>query len=331
MSINTQLSNRPNLSIVVPVYNGAETISELVMRLNRVLPTLSEKYEVILVNDGSLDQSWAEITRLADGYAWVRGINLMRNYGQHNATLCGIRAARFDVTVTMDDDLQHLPEEIHKLLDKLVEGFDVVYGVPRKMPHSWWRNLFSYLIKRGMALVIRVKNVHDFAAFRAFRTSLRQAFRGYQNPNVLVDALLSWGTTRFTTVQVEELPRSSGRSNYNFARLFEYSMVVLTGFSTLPLRLTSLLGFAFTIVGILLFLYVVGVYFVAGSVPGFPFLASAISIFSGVQMFALGIIGEYLARIFDRSMDRPPYIVRETIAVQPAPAASTATAEAGDQ
>ena len=224
----------------------------------------------------------------------------------------------------MDDDLQHLPEEIHKLLSKLAEGFDVVYGVPRKMPHSWWRNIFSYLIKRGMALVIRVKNVHDFAAFRAFHTSLRQAFEGYQNPNVLVDALLSWGTTRFTTVQVEEQPRASGRSNYSFTRLFEYSMVVLTGFSTLPLRLTSLLGFAFTIVGIFLFLYVIGVYFIDGSVPGFPFLASAISIFSGVQMFALGIIGEYLARIFDRSMDRPPYVVRNIVEANSAPPASEA-------
>jgi undecaprenyl-phosphate 4-deoxy-4-formamido-L-arabinose transferase len=308
---------RQGISVVIPVYRGEDTISELVMRLERVLPGLSDHSEIILVNDGSPDGSWAVITRLAAEYPRVRGINLMRNYGQHNATLCGIRAAQYPITITMDDDLQHLPEEIHKLLARLAEGFDVVYGVPRKMPHSWWRNMFSYLIKRGMALVIRVKNVHDFAAFRAFRTSLREAFRGYQNPNVLVDALLSWGTTRFTTVQVEELPRPTGRSNYSFARLLEYSMVVLTGFSTLPLRLTSLLGFLFTLVGILLFLYVVGVYFLAGSVPGFPFLASAISIFSGVQMFALGIIGEYLARIFDRSMDRPPYVVAERLGPQP--------------
>jgi len=301
------------ISVVIPVYNGAETISELASRLDRVLPTLCEQYEVIMVNDGSRDESWTEIIRLSGQYPYLRGINLMRNYGQHNATLCGIREACYEVTVTMDDDLQHLPEEIHKLLEKLAQGYDVVYGIPSKMPHSWWRNLFSFLIKRAMSLATGVKNVRDFAAFRAFRTSLRQAFQGYQNPNVLVDALLSWGTTRFTTVQVEELPRASGRSNYSFSRLFEYTMVVLTGFSTLPLRITSMLGFFFTILGILIFLYVVGVYFIAGSVPGFPFLASVISIFSGVQMFALGIFGEYLARIFDRSMDRPPYVVGQTI------------------
>jgi glycosyltransferase involved in cell wall biosynthesis len=319
------------ISVVIPVYNGEATISELVMRLDRILPALSEQYEVILVNDGSPDQSWSDITRLAAEYPRVRGINLMRNYGQHNATLCGIRAAQFDVIVTMDDDLQHLPEEIHKLLDKLAEGFDVVYGVPRKMPHTWWRNLFSYLIKRAMALVIRAKNVHDFAAFRAFRISLREAFCNYQNPNVLVDALLSWGTTRFATVQVEELPRPYGRSNYSFAKLFEYTMVVLTGFSTLPLRVTSMLGFVFTIMGVLLFLYVVSIYFIAGSVPGFPFLASVISIFSGVQLFALGMMGEYLARIFDRSMDRPPYVIGATVDSKPGDASSPTEAGAGDR
>jgi glycosyltransferase involved in cell wall biosynthesis len=317
----------PGISVVIPVYRGEDTIGELVERLEKVLPGLSRESEVILVNDGSPDQSWSEINRLAAEFPRVRGINLMRNYGQHNATLCGIRAARFDVIVTMDDDLQHLPEEIHKLLDKLDEGFDVVYGVPRKMPHSWWRNLFSYLIKRAMALVIRVKNVHDFAAFRAFRTSLREAFQSYQNPNVLVDALLSWGTTGFTTVQVEELPRPAGRSNYSFIKLFEYTMVVLTGFSTLPLRITSMLGFVFTIVGVLLFLYVVSIYFIAGSVPGFPFLASVISIFSGVQMFALGIMGEYLARIFDRSMDRPPYVIGEIADPRPGVTSSQVEAE----
>jgi undecaprenyl-phosphate 4-deoxy-4-formamido-L-arabinose transferase len=157
-----------------------------------------------------------------------------------------------------------------------------------------------------------IKNVHDFSAFRALYTSLRQAFGNYQNPNVQIDVLLSWGTTRFTTVKVNEMPRSIGKSNYNFFKLFQYAMVVLTGFSTAPLRLTSLVGFLFTFLGIAVFIYVLAIYFLVGSVPGFPFLASLISLFSGMQLFALGIIGEYLARVFDRSMDRPPYVIGET-------------------
>lgn len=302
------------LSVVVPVYNSAETLEELARRLAQALPALDSEYELVLVNDGSWDESWQVICQLSQTYSWVRGFNMMRNYGQHNATLAGIRAARYATIITMDDDLQHPPEEIHKLLERLAEGYDVVYGVPAALPHSWWRNAFSVLTKRVLSAVMGVKNIRDFAAFRAFRTRLRGAFESYQNPNVLIDVLLSWGTTRFTTAVVEEKPRAAGQSNYNFRKLFSYTMVVLTGFSTVPLRLASALGFLFTLVGIGIFVYVVAVYFLLGSVPGFPFLASIISLFSGAQLFALGIIGEYLARVFDRSMDRPAYVVAETAA-----------------
>jgi len=306
-------SQQPNgLSVVIPVYNSQETLEELVYQLSEVLPNLYPRFEVILVNDGSHDKSWEFICGLSKKYAWVRGINLMRNYGQHNALLCGVRAVQYDTIVTMDDDLQHPPGEIHKLLDKLSEGYDVVYGVPIKMPHVWWRNIFSFLTKRVLAYVMGVKNIRDFTAFRAFRTYLRNAFEGYQNPNVLIDVLLSWGTNRFTTIPVEENPRAAGQSNYSFYKLFQYTMVVLTGFSTAPLRFTSMVGFLFTFLGIAIFIYVLGIYFLVGSIPGFPFLASIISIFSGTQLFALGIIGEYLARIFDRSMDRPAYVIAET-------------------
>jgi glycosyltransferase involved in cell wall biosynthesis len=311
------------LSVVIPVYNSAETLDELVTRLSKVLPGLTQNYELIMVNDSSPDGSWQEITRLAGRFTWIKAVNLMRNYGQHNATLCGIRAARYATTVTMDDDLQHPPEEIHKLLARLAQGgdqmqrVDVVYGLPQVMPHSWWRNMFSFLIKRFLALAMGVKNLRDFAAFRAFRTDLRRAFSAYQNPNVIIDVLLSWATTRFATVTVDEKPRAAGRSNYSFMKLFQYTMVVLTGFSTLPLRIASLVGFVFTIFGLLVLVYVLGVYIFAGSVPGFPFLASLVAVFSGVQLFALGIIGEYLARIFDRSMDRPPYIVEEVFTESP--------------
>jgi glycosyltransferase involved in cell wall biosynthesis len=307
------MSIQRNCSVVIPVYNGAKTLSELVERLAFVLPDLCGQYETVLVNDGSQDDSWRVIQELAHQYPWVQGINLMRNYGQHNALLCGIRAARFEIIITMDDDLQHPPEEVHKLLAKLDEGYDVVYGTPAHLPHSWWRNLFSLATKRVLAYVMGVKNIRDFAAFRAFHTRLRTAFDKYQNPNVLVDVLLSWGTNRFATQVVEEKPRATGHSNYNFYKLFQYTMVVLTSFSTVPLRFTSMLGFVFTLFGMGVFLYVVAIYFLLGSTPGFPFLASIIAIFSGMQLFALGIIGEYLARIFDRSMDRPAYVIQESL------------------
>jgi undecaprenyl-phosphate 4-deoxy-4-formamido-L-arabinose transferase len=301
-----------NCSVVVPVYNGQETLSELIDRMERVLPEVAQAYEVILVNDGSPDGSWEVIQHLAQRTPWVRGIDLMRNYGQHNASLCGVRAARYEVIVTMDDDLQHLPEEIPLLLAKLEEGFDVVYGIPRKRPHNWWRNGFSTFTKVMLSSVMGIRTIRDIGSFRAFRARLRRAFADFNSPELILDVLLSWGTNRFATVPVEQSPRNSGESNYNFRKLARVALMVLTGFSTAPLRLASIVGFAFTLFGIAAFFYVVIVYFTAGSLPGFPFLASIISLFSGAQLFALGIIGEYLARVFDRTAARPCYAVGGT-------------------
>jgi undecaprenyl-phosphate 4-deoxy-4-formamido-L-arabinose transferase len=297
------------LSIVVPVYKGEALIEPLVAELNRTLPTFVKKYEIILVNDGSPDHSWRLIQDLVRDYKWVRGICMMRNYGQHNATLCGVRAAQYEITVTMDQDLQHPPQEIPLLLAKLEEGYDVVYGAPRKLPQGFWRNLMTAGIKWILAKVIGLPAVHNVSAFRAFRTSLREAFVNFQSPALILDVLLSWGTTRFTSVPVHIV--QAGQTNYNFTMLIRTAMLILIGYSTLPLRFASWIGFVMTLFGLGVFVYVLTVYFTAGSLPGFPFLASIIALFSGAQLFALGIFGEYLARMFDRSMDRPPYVVQE--------------------
>jgi len=296
-------------SVVIPVYKSQETLPLLLERLAQVLPGVAEAFEVLLVNDGSPDGSWQVVQGLADRYAWVQGIDLLRNYGQHNATLCGVRAARYEVIVTMDDDLQHPPEEIPHLLARLEEGFDVVYGIPRQRPHAWWRNGFSAFTKVVLSYVMGIRAIRDIGSFRAFRTNLRQAFANFNSPELILDVLLSWGTTRFATVPVEQMQRPRGGSNYTFSKLAQVALMVLTGFSTTPLRLASVIGFLFTLLGGAAFLYVVIVYFTAGSIPGFPFLASLISLFSGAQLFALGIIGEYLARVFDRTAARPCYAV----------------------
>jgi len=266
-----------------------------------------------MVNDGSRDGSWGVIGELAAQHDWVRGINLMRNYGQHNALLCGIRQARYQVTVTMDDDLQHPPEEIPKLLEKLAEGCDVVYGMPQKEQHGLWRDLASRITKLTLQNAMGAEIARNASAFRVLRTQIREAFAGYQSPFVCIDVLLTWGTTRFATVAVRHDPRLIGASNYSFRKLVTHALDMMTGFSTLPLQLASLIGFVFTLFGLGVLVYVVTRYFLeGGSVPGFPFLASVIAIFSGAQLFALGIIGEYLARMHFRSMGRPYSIIRET-------------------
>ena len=189
-----------SLSVVIPVYNSQDSLAPLIARLEGVLPDISSAYEVVLVNDGSRDKSWATICAEVEKHPFVKGVNLMRNYGQHNAILCGIRQAHNEVIITMDDDLQHLPEEIHKLLKKLDEGYDVVYGSPASLPHSLWRNLFSRFTKRALAYAMGVRTIRDIGPFRAFRADLRDAFANYQNPSVIIDVLLSWGTSKFASV-----------------------------------------------------------------------------------------------------------------------------------
>jgi undecaprenyl-phosphate 4-deoxy-4-formamido-L-arabinose transferase len=247
-------------------------------------------------------------------YSWITGIDLMRNYGQHNALLCGIRAAKHAVIITMDDDLQHPPAEIPKLLAALERGYDVVYGTPAQEQHGLLRDLASQVTKLALQSAMGVQIARKVSAFRAFRTEVRRAFQHYNSPYVSIDVLLTWGTTRFTAVTVEHAPRRFGRSNYTLRKLIVHTFNMLTGFSALPLQLASLLGFAFTGFGALIFLYVIVRYLAeGGSVPGFPFLASIIAIFSGVQLFTLGIIGEYLARMHFRSMERPSSVVRQVV------------------
>ena len=233
----------------------------------------------------------------------------MRNYGQENATLCGIQMARYDVIVTMDDDLQHSPEDLPKLISKLDEGYDVVYGVPRVRQQAWWRSMFSSVVKRAVSFLIGLPAIRDMSSYKAFRTSLKPAFSKLTSPDVQIDVLLSWATTRFTSVQVEEATHAAGKTNYSINKLIKVSLLILTNYTTIPLRFASILGFLFTIFGFFVLVYVLEVFFTVGSIPGFSFLASAITIFSGVQLFALGIIGEYLARMFERTSGKQPYIV----------------------
>ncbi len=302
---------KPGASVIIPVYNGEETIVPLTERLIKVLPDLFGSYEIILVDDCSPDGSWNVVKKLqSDHPETVRAFHLSRNFGQHNATLCGIRAARYEICITMDDDLQHPPEQLPLLVEEFEKGYDVVYAVPKKLPHSWWRNLGSKMTKIILGKIMGIP-IREIGAWRVFRTSLRDAFADYRSPEVYIDPLLSWGTKNFSHVYVEEDKREIGKSNYSFAKLVKASLLILTGYSTAPLRFASMLGFFFMLFGFAILIYVLAVFFSLGSTPGFPFLASIISIFAGVQLFTLGIIGEYLARVYDRASDRPPYVIRE--------------------
>lgn len=308
----------PSLSVVIPVYNGALSLPELVSRLGEELPKLTDTFELIFVEDDGRDNSWEVIQQLVRQHPWIRGFKHMRNYGQHNALLCGIRAARYEVIVTMDDDLQHPPEEIRRLLDKLAEGYDAVYGTPQHEQHGFFRDMASQVTKIALQSTMGVDVARSVSAFRVFRTQLRDAFANYQSPYVSIDVLLTWGTKRFAAIPVRHDPRKLGISNYTLRKLVTHALNMMTGFSILPLQIASLVGFALTMFGVIVLVYVIGRALIENAAPaGFPFLASTIAVFSGAQLFALGIMGEYLARMHVRIMGQPSSVVREAVEYQP--------------
>lgn len=301
-------------AVVVPVFNSQATLPALIDRLAAVLPGVAARFEVVLVNDGSRDESWEAICEAARKHAWVRGVNLMRNYGQHNALLAGIRTVRYAITVTMDDDLQHPPEEIPRLLETLGQGHDLVYGTPALPQRGLWRSLSSRIAKLWLHRVLGVAIASRASAFRAFRTVLRDGFAHYEGPAVAIDALLAWATTRIGSVDVRHEPRRHGRSQYGWLKLTRLMLDLTTTFRTWPLRLASLIGFIVMLLGFGALAFVLASYLATGRpLSVFRFLASMLAIFSGAQLFTLGIMGEYVARIHHRVLREPAYVVRERI------------------
>ena len=308
------MSSLPSVSVVVPVFNGAATLPELASRVRIALTSAAVDWELIFVVDGSPDDSWSVVEKLAAQHPEIAGIDLYRNFGQHNALLAGIRAARFDAIVTMDDDLQHRPEMIPVLLEALVDGVDLVYGTSPEREHRAWRNLTSRVAKAAMGLTIGGQMARDSGAFRAFRTSLRSGFELVNDPYISIDVLLSWVTVRYRSVTTPMDHRVSGSSNYTVRKLLRHTLNMVTGYSSKPLRLVAWLGFGFAMFGTAALAFVLIRYFTGGTeVPGFAFLASLISILAGAQLFGLGLIGEYLGRMHFRSMQRPTYVIRATV------------------
>ncbi len=308
------------ISAIVPVYRSETILPLLIPRLTKALEGLAANHEIILIDDGSTDGSWAVIAEAARHDDRIHGIRLMRNFGQHNALLVGIRKARYSYVVTLDDDLQNPPEEITHLLARLTPDVDVVYGTPLSEQHGLWRSAASRVTKYALEEAMGAKAARSVSAFRVFRTDLRGAFERYQSPDISIDVLLTWATTRFAAVDVRQEPRATGESGYTFGRLIHHALNMMTGFTTRPLRIASLVGFLFTIFGAGIFIFVVVRSLAEGdAVPGFPFLASIIAVFSGVQLLILGIMGEYVARMHLRLLERPPYVIAETTPDDPQP------------
>lgn len=326
--METSPTRAPGLSVVIPAYRSPGTLEQLCIELEAEVEQLVDDFEVVIVDDGSGDDTWATIRGLADRFPWVRGLSLLRNYGQHNALLAGLRASRLPLVVTMDDDLQNPPSAVPVLLAALSEDLDLVYGRPRQEPQGPARNAASRITKRAMALALGSDVYPRSSAFRLFRRELITAADSVRDPNISIDVLLSWGTRRIADVEVDFAERTSGRSGYTVRKLVRHALNMITGYSTRPLRWLSLIGLACATLGFAMLVYILARYIFGDvDVAGFTFLAGAITLFSGVQLLSLGVLGEYIGRMHFRSMGRPPYIVRETHEHDPARSASVERSE----
>ncbi len=302
------------ISVVIPVYNSAATLQALHGRLQAVLAGMGKSFEVLYVDDGSQDASWGVLRQLQDhDPCHVVAIQLMRNYGQHNALMCGFRHARGDYIITMDDDLQHPPEELPKLLAAIDDAdLDLVYGAYQQKQHGAMKNTASRVVNQFYRLVFQ--SPVTVTSFRVLRRQLLETIFSYALNFTFVDGLLAWNTRRIGEVKVSHHPRAKGRSGYPFGKLLTLALNLFTNFSLLPLQFVSLCGVGAAIGGLVLGLY----YFIQHmtssiTVPGYASTIVSILVLGGLQLLGLGIMGEYVGRLHLNVNHKPQYSVRNVV------------------
>jgi undecaprenyl-phosphate 4-deoxy-4-formamido-L-arabinose transferase len=306
------------LSIVIPVYNGAGSIAELVRALEKL--QIEGGHEIILVNDGSPDDSLEVCCALVDGASVpITLIKLARNYGEHNAVMAGLRHASGAHVITMDDDLQNPPEEIERLLAFAQgSGKEVIYTFYDDKQHPIWRNLGSRFANRVADFVLEKPRGLYLSSFRCMSAFVVREVTRYEGPFPYVDGLLLQVTQNIDSLLVTHLPRAVGRSNYTMRRLVRLWMSMFVNFSVMPLRISTLTGFALSAFGVLGGLAVIVEALFLEPPAGWASLMAAVLLLSGVQLVILGIVGEYLGRLYLTANRKPQSVIRSVTCAEPA-------------
>ena len=302
----------PNLSVVIPVYNAEHTLSQLIRRLLDVLKSTDRSFEIVLVNDGSQDRSWQILCELQQKHSeHLIVVELMRNYGQHNAIMCGFRESSGRYVITLDDDLQNPPEEIPLLVDAIENGdFDLVYGCYEDKKHNRFRNLGSSLAQMFYRIVFNRSNC--VSAFRIIKRELMTSILSYSLNYTYLDGLFAWNTERIGQIYVQHRERDTGSSGYSISKLMVLAFNLITNFSLVPLQLVAATGLLFAFAG-----FTGGAYYIFQHlthsivIPGYASTIVAILILGGIQLLSLGIIGEYLGRLHLNVNRKPQYVQRE--------------------
>lgn len=298
------------LSVVVPCYNSQIGLFNLVTRLQAECSASFENMEIILVDDGSADDTWSKIEELARSFASVRGIKLSGNFGQHNATLCGINGAGGEIVVTIDDDLQYDPADIIRLVRKLADGCDLVYGVSSGVNHSVWRAASACIVRTLMRILDTNKDAKDYSrvtSFRCFRRSIARDFGDVRGDSVCIDSLLAWTGAKVGFVPVQVRLRSEGSSGYTLGKLVAVAIDLVLSEGAVGFRLFSLLGGLAFFSGVFALMLAL-VY--SDHALGLTSLA-AIAIFSAFQLIGIGLILKYLQKLSYTAMNRPLYVIQK--------------------
>ncbi len=301
-------------SIVIPVYNSEKGLPELYNRLTEVLKNIKLDYEMIFVDDDSLDNSWQILKNLREKDKKVKIIQHTRNYGQHLALMCGFRHSKGKYVITMDDDLQHPPEEILKLIHTIKEDeyYDIIIGVPLKKQHNFIRNFFSNIANRlNSHFFDKPKDLH-MGSFRIIKRNIIGIILNFSNPNFVLGPSLLKITKRIKNIDVEHNKRKYGKSQYNLSKLIRMGFDNVLMNSTLPLRIISIFGIIVAFVSFGYGSYIILKWiFDTISVPGWTSIILALLFFSGLLLISMGIIGEYLIRIIRATNQNFQYFIRE--------------------
>ena len=304
-------STSKKISVVIPVYNSAECVGALVARIAECLG--DSDYELILVNDCSTDDSWEKVKDAGKGHKRLVGLNLRKNVGQDNALMAGFSRVSGEHIIIMDDDLQHDPGDIERLIATQVgEDADVCYANFVKKEQKWWKNMGSWFNGKMAEILIDKPPDIYLSPFKCISKRVVDEVQKNAGPYPYIDGLLFMVTRNIVQTSVEHHPRYSGRGNYTLARSFAVWLKLMMGFSVFPLRLITFVGLSTASLGLLLALYFFGKYFIIGeSVVGWTSLMVVFLVFSGVILMALGFIGEYVGRLFVQANQNLPYSIKE--------------------
>ncbi len=303
-----------NISVIIPIYNEAENILELYERLSASIEALSSKHELIFIDDGSTDDSLNILKGLQTKDKKIRIIRLTRNFGQQSAVLAGFRHCKGETIIQLDADLQNPPEEISKLIKKLNEGYDVVSGIRKNRQDQFFRKACSsFLIKLISKLM--GKNIKlDISSFRVMKRSVVEKINQCNDKSKFLSALVSWMGVSSAQVEVEHSKRLHGETKYTPGTLIKLAIDIITGYSRLPLRMVTYLGFLGATLGFMLMIFLLFQRYVRGIMyDGLTVLTALFSLLAGVQLLSIGILGEYIGRIYSQVQNRPDYVIEEII------------------